>query len=343
MELDVLLRASEGKLNVSSQIAYEKSKPARWVKTCYLLISPPMLPESRMMRLVQIVMMILSLVGAVAFAEDSVGIRHEHAVLPSPESVLHDLNSSNDTVREKALFLIGLDHDQAETVVFEQNQTSGTAPKVIGRHVITIDIAELKYAALGEDTIQQAILSVQSGPMVFVAVALPSGTNWERVASFSCWCKYEKNPLREAVSLAPFGQSSEQLQFELVLRTSAGGTGVYSQQEGRYRVHERNLRQVLSFVSRYANGCTQGPMWCEHLERRWFVSTPVEGSIGGVLVEAAADVNTKEIPPIEYDIRELEDSHLRTIRCSTYTWDQKAFNYKPSTSSNSCRIARQNT
>jgi len=129
-------------------------------------------------------------------------VRHEHALWPSPESVLRDLNSREEVVRESALFLIGLGRSQAEEAVFEQNSSS-TTPKIIGQRVITVDIAELRYAALGEDTTQQAILSVQSGPMAFVAVVVPKTKAWERIASFSCWCKYEKNPLREAVSLAP--------------------------------------------------------------------------------------------------------------------------------------------
>ena len=148
-------------------------------------------------------------------------VRHEHAVWPSPESVLRDLNSREEVVRESALFLIGLDRSQAEEAVFEQD-SSFTKPKIIGQRVITVDIAELRYAALGEDTTRQAILSVQSGPMAFVAVVVPKAKEWQRIASFSCWCKYEKNPLHEAVFLAPLAlwSAKEPQRYELVLRTS---------------------------------------------------------------------------------------------------------------------------
>ena len=273
------------------------------------------------------------------------GVRHGHAVWPSPESVLRDLNSRQEAVRERALFLIGLDRAQAEEAVFEQNSNS-TTPKIIGQRVIMVDIAELRYAALGEDTTQQAILSVQSGPMAFVAVAVPKGKVWERIANFSCWCKYEKNPLREAVSLAPeaLGSPTEPQRFELVLRASSGGTGVYTQQEGHYRIRNGvELHQVLSFISRYANGCSEGPMSCRHLERRWFVSKPVDQSYGGVLVEATSEFNTKGVPLIEYDVRDLEDRHLKSIRCSTYKWDAQNFRYSPFKSENPCVVTPPNS
>jgi hypothetical protein len=307
---------------------------------CYRQLWPDWL-QFRMMRLPHIAFLITTLMAGCAAAQD-LGVRHEHAAWPSPESVLRDLGSQEDTVREKALFLIGLDRDQAETAVFEENPSSTTA-KVVGRRVVTVDIAELRYAALGEDTTQQAILSVQSGPMAFAAVAVPKGTIWERIASFSCWCKYEKKPLHEAVSLAPLAlwSGTQPQRFELVLRTSGGGTGVYTQEEGHYRVgKEGELRLVLSFVSRYTNGCAEGPIYCRHLEKRWFVSTAVDHGYGGVLVEAVADI--KEVPLIEYDVRDLEDRHLKNISCRTYKWNGGDFRYMPFKFDNPCLVARPN-
>ena len=106
--------------------------------------------------------------------EADMGVRHGHATWSSPESVVRDLNSHEDPVRGNALFLVGLDENQIKELVFDQNSNSTTA-KVIGKRVLTIDALELRYAALGEDATQHAILSVQSGPMAYAAVAGPQG------------------------------------------------------------------------------------------------------------------------------------------------------------------------
>ena len=100
---------------------------------------------------------------------------------------------------------------------------------------------------------------------------------------------------------------------------------------------------MLSFISRYANGCSDGPMSCRHLEKRWFVSTPVDRNYGGVLVEATAEFDTKEAPLIEYDPRDLEDRHLKIIHCSTYKWDGQNFRYTPSKFENPCVVAPPNS
>jgi hypothetical protein len=207
---------------------------------------------------------------------DNIGVRHDHAAWPSPESVVLDLDSHEDLVRRNALSLVGLDENQINELVYDQSSNS-TTPKTTGKRVVTIDVVELRYAALGENATLHAIVSVQSGPMAYAAVAVPKSKGWDRIASFSCWCKYETNPVAEAISLAPTGlwSEAEPRSFELVLRTSGGGTGVYTQDEGHYRVHQNELRQVLSFVSRYYNGCAKWPsMWCRHLEKRCSIPLP---------------------------------------------------------------------
>lgn len=94
------------------------------------------------------------------------------------------MRSSNDDIRLKALSLAG---------VPEKLRNDAVRPAQI----------ELRYAALGTDATQQAILAVQVGQYGFATVATPKGNAWERVAQFNCWCKYDMSHfLDEFVQIA---------------------------------------------------------------------------------------------------------------------------------------------
>jgi hypothetical protein len=146
--------------------------------------------------------------------------------------------------------------------------------------------------------------------MTYAAVGVAAPSGWERVAAFDCWCKYEMNSggdaLGEFVQLraAPQRSPTTSQRYELVLRASGGGTGIYTQDEAHFRLFHGELRRVLSFVSE-SRSCP-APNECT-LEKRWFRPTGVHGQAGGVLVESRGRYAAGNGESIEASARELEN------------------------------------
>lgn len=263
-------------------------------------------------------------------------VNQEHVQWPSPESVLRDLSSPNDETRLNALKLAGVGDRQTHTAVWSQSHVPPA--KIIGEAVITPDRTQLSYAALGGDATQQAIVAfeVSSLSSTFMAVAVRRGQRWERVAALSCWCKYDRDPdqdaLAEFVSLhpAPEALPAKQQHYELVVRSSGGGTGIYTQYEAHFRFYHNELRRVLQFVSGYrSSDPTAKPPWLI-LEKRWFTIAPVGTSaFGGTLVEAKGTFPADKYPQIQWSVKPLMDMHLQEIHCRNYKWNQQTFRYEP--------------
>jgi len=271
-------------------------------------------------------------------AEDDsyAGFDREHVSWPSPESVLTDLLSANDNTRLNALKLAGLDDQQAHEAVWSSGN-DGPA-RIIGQNVVTPDRTQLMYAALGEDASEQAILAfeVRSSQATYTAVAVQKGKGWERVAAMTCWCKYDMNPdqdmLAEFISLQPAAESplGKPQHYELVVRSSGGGTGIYTQYEAHFRIHRDELRNVLQFVSRFRSNDPTSPKPASVLlERRWFTTAPIANGVwGGILVEAKGTFLADKFPEIEWNVRPLQDSHLQKVTCQSYRWNEKVPRYE---------------
>lgn len=260
-----------------------------------------------------------------------------HVAWTSPESVLTDLRSANDETRLKALKLAGLTDQQAHEAVWSSGHDSPA--KIIGQNVVSPSRTQLMYAALAEDASEQAIIAfeVRSSQATYAAVALRKGKGWERIAAMTCWCKYDMNPdqdmLAEFVSLRPAAEPphSAPQHYELVVRSSGGGTGIYTQYEAHLRVIRDELRNSLQFVSRFRSSDPTGPTPTSMMEKRWFSTAPMaDRRWGGILVEAKGTFSAEKLPRIAWDTRGLLDMHLHTITCRAYLWDDKTFRYERS-------------
>jgi len=182
----------------------------------------------------------------------SLAVHTERTAWPSPESVAAGLRSSDDQDRIKALVLLGLSEDQDKITVWDQKSGKPLPEK----QVLPVDIVQLFYAALGSDDTRAAVLAVAASQMTYAAVAIPSDKGWTRIATFDCWCKYDMNGprdvLSEFVQLHYFferGGLPNPQHYELVLRASGGGSGIYVQDEAHYRIRHGELRLVMSFTS----------------------------------------------------------------------------------------------
>jgi hypothetical protein len=241
----------------------------------------------------------------------------------SPEILLNDLRSDDDTTRLKALILFGLTKEQAQ---FDLPSANG---KPSEKGVDAPDQVQLRYATLGEDGTQQAILSAElHSDTEYVAVATPVNGGWNRVGVFSCWCKYERGDIFTTfVHLQPAAGIAQTM--ELVLHASGGGTGLYEQTESRFRMHDGKLVRVASFISRemYCPVGYSKPQPCT-LDRRWFYWTVNNGVSGGILLEGYARFTGKNDQPVEGQVRDLEIRELQRVTCTGFNWNDQQFRYE---------------
>lgn len=178
---------------------------------------------------------------------------------------------------------------------------------------------ELHYAALGEGPARKAVLALTISQMAYVAVAIPKGAGWERIGIASCWCKYDLNPLREFLELRPVGDSTSP-RFELVLRDSGGGTGIYEQTETHFRVYNGKLRKVISFQGARRWCRPTAPIIPCEVDRRWLDRQ--------TLVEAHGQFDRNSLPVAAFRVGDLQDRYFTRVTCTPYEWDEKAFLYK---------------
>jgi len=238
-----------------------------------------------------------------------------HLRWPTPDSLVKDLRADDDETRFQALALIG---------VSPSGDMAGTPSEV-----------ELRYASLETDGEQQVIVAVDLGPMLFGAVAVHQKGVWQRIANFSCWCKYESGDL---IGNFIHVESGPENGSELVLRASGGGTGVYSQDEAHFRYYRGELHLVFSFVSHFrtCDPTAPGPYTCQ-VERRWFYSNNWDSVPGGVLVESRFSFSPNSEPAAEFDVRDIELSHAKVFSCKTYKWNKEKFLYTEFSAPNPCK------
>jgi hypothetical protein len=252
-----------------------------------------------------------------AAVEDNgnLGISRQQVSWPSPEAVLRDLRSTDNAVRLKAMELMDVG-TLSHTKVYSKD---GSASESV---VSTPDEVELRYAALGEDDTQLAVVMMSlPGSYTFAAVVIPLAHGWTRIATLNGWCKYEQGDLiQKFVSLEPaLFQADPTSRYELVAHASGGGTGLYSQQEARFRVYRGQLKRVLYFESRYRS-CPPGtePRFCT-LRAKWFNRS--------VLAESEGRLPENK-PDIYFASPEVENEALRLRHCTAYQWDEAAFTYR---------------
>jgi hypothetical protein len=257
---------------------------------------------------------------AVPVADADLGnltMNYDSVPWPTPESLLQDLRSKEYETFDRALSLVGVP------------QTTGAASFDPPQET------ELRFADLGVDGAQEAIIGVRRDQMLYGAVAAHVGNHWQRIAAFSCWCRYESGDLLAGFIHVQAGPGVGQ---ELVLRASGGGTGLYSQQQAHFRYHQGKFQLVFSLTShqRECNPTKPGPYSCD-VERRWFYVYYWDSVPGAVLVESRLRLLPETDPEPEFtSIPELELAHAQKFSCKTYKWDKEKFRYEPFVAPNPC-------
>ena len=220
--------------------------------------------------------------------------------------------------------------DQAK--IYEWDQKTGK--QVEDKQVAPLNAVQLTYAAIGTDDTKYAILSAESIQLDFAAIAIPSGKGWIRIATLQCWCKYEQHEpkalLSQFIQLHIFpDNAAPQVHYELGVRASGGGSGIYEQDEARFRIQRNRLRLTLHFVSERRN-CPIAPARPCTVERRWLLPQAVDRGPGAVLIERRQTfpLVASHTPSLAGAIPELGPHPIGRVTCISYKWEEATFTYR---------------
>ena len=263
--------------------------------------------------------------------------RYDRVPWQSPEAILAGLRSrTDDAIRLKALHLLGAGGEDAYEFRHGVNADS--------EQVAEPSQSELRYASLGDDDAQDAIVAVQVRNLVLIAVAIPTAHGWERVAAFKYPGPFLKigdshgsinggNLLGTALDVGQFWLRG--LRYELILTftdlPTNGGRVLpfanYAQLEAHFRMYGGELRRTIAFERR-SRLCQEGFKGCV-VRRRWFdhgfgyASTVA----GAMLVEAEGVART---PDFDFTFQtDLDERNLRFRSCSTLKLNDETDQYEP--------------
>jgi hypothetical protein len=261
-----------------------------------------------------------------AFDEEigSLQSRYDRAAWQSPEAILTALQSKQDETRLAAFGLLGAEgHDAYDLMHTKEMDFEVVADPYQ---------SELRYAALGDDGVQDAIVAVRVRNRILVAVAVPKNAGWERVAAFRyvCWADLRANDrdlLDSVIAIGRYGNDGFE-RNELILRpitrlaASRGITPLSTQlqHEVHFQLFAGGLRRTLLFERRRQT-CERGRDSCAVTLRSFyhFVFGSPPTIDGGIVVEAYG--SGAGFATTSFDT-ELEDRSLSFISCSALRFNQ---------------------
>jgi hypothetical protein len=263
--------------------------------------------------------------------------RYDRSTWQSPEAVLADLRSREDDKRLNAFRLLGAADKDAYAFIHGKNED--------WEEVATPWQSELRYSALGDDGIQDAVVAVQVRNLVMIAVAVPKDEHWERVAAFKSICPSNNtldsygsangsNLIGATVDVGRFQDKGSE-RYELILSVIdflIEGERVlsfneYVQHEAHFRLYVGKLLRTISFERR-THSCRNAQKECS-IQRRWFYHQGfgfTHSVAGAILVEAEGVTRAGAFEPYQTD---LEEQDLRFRSCSTLRFNNQAHRFEP--------------
>jgi hypothetical protein len=264
--------------------------------------------------------------------------RYDPSTWQSPEAVLEGLRSRSDDTRLNALHLIGAADKDAYAVEYGKNGD--------WEEVATPWQSELRYSALGDDAIQDAVVAVQVRNLVMIAVAVPKDNHWERVAAFKCLCPSNNtldsygaangsNLLGVTADIGRFQGGPGFERYELILSVidfpmtgdKVARFDEYVQYEAHFRLYAGKLLRTIAFERR-SYSCRDAPNGCS-IQKRWFYHQGLgfaHNEPGAILVEAEGAARAGASGPYRTD---LEEQGLRFKSCSTLKFNDQTHRFEP--------------
>jgi hypothetical protein len=269
-----------------------------------------------------------------AFDEEvgSLQSRYDRAAWQSPEAILTALQSKKDETRLAAFGLLGAEGHDA----YDFRHTKEMDFEVVA----DLYQSELRYASLGDDGVQDAIVAVRVRNRILIAVAAPKNVGWERVAAFRYVCMADlrgndRELLDSTIAIGRYGNDFFERE-ELILRpitllaASRGITPLSTQlqHEVHFRLFAGGLRRTLLFERRRQT-CERGRDSCAVTLRSFyhFAFGQPPTIDGGIVVEAYG--SGAGFATTSFDT-ELEDRSLSFTSCSALRFNQDTHQFEKS-------------
>ena len=243
---------------------------------------------------------------------------NQPVIWASPERLVRDLRSTDGDIRRKALDLVGVPSSYSSAKFVE---------------------VQLRIGEMGRRHTDVAIVSLDLDlTNWYAAVAINVGSNWRRIGTFECWCKYESDDLLSQFVRLDSAQGDEN---ELVVHSSGGGTGLYERTEDRFRLRGKMLRKVMSFEDLRQECLVPSKDVRCNIERRIFSSAAEEGL--SVLIETKKTIDPAVVPDVIFREPELQIQYTAPISCKGFRWSEKEVRYVPAPlpKDNSCSQNRK--
>ncbi len=233
-----------------------------------------------------------------------------HVAAPPPTDFLKQLLSPDAEVRVKALKLVDV------TPLFLKVKA------LDGEDRTRVSQARLLYGRYREDG-DLAIVAVQLHEFTWASVLLHSSSGWERIGRFSCWCKYESNPLEGFVEFRSVLGSPA---TEIIAHDSGGGSGFWARFLTLFRLQNGRLEKIFDTTDK-ATDChpTQNKDYCTLIQARIeyqnFNTTPALVLTRLESIERVPRIPSSEQSPAWSPPLLEVFQNVRRVGCEILLWD----------------------
>jgi len=161
-----------------------------------------------------------------------------HVSAPSPTELVNQLRSSEAQVRVEALKLVSV--PPLFLTLKDQNGDDWTKASE----------ARLLYGRYRDDGDLALVAIRLQKAWTFASVLLRTESRWKRIGLFSCWCKYEANPLEGFIEFRPVLHWP---QTDILVHDSGGGSGVSGRTLNIFRIRNDRLEKIYSATDKVEN------------------------------------------------------------------------------------------
>lgn len=179
----------------------------------------------------------------------------------------------------------------------------------------------------GDPTLEAIVTFDQQFHREWAAVLKQVKGGWLRIGLLHCWCKYERDPLTGFFEMRSLVDPNR---YDLIVRDSLGGTGVYWRDTVIYRMKDNALHEVLRVREEYRE-CHLTPGWCD--DTRSDLSFTSEQSSKTIIVSTVKGriplprperANSDSYPPLGDRLW-----HPVPQACQAYSWSASMFLFVP--------------
>ena len=239
----------------------------------------------------------------------------------APQSLVSELQSSDDRMRTAALAAIGAPGQYL-------NHGHVSFP-----HSIRLD-----YIPLGNTAELDAILTVELDQHLLSAVLMPEDNEWRRIATILYPTTFTGTSTTPSTFLHEDRSLLESTHYAAIFRASANSaTGDFTESEAHLRILNGHAVITLSFASteRSCDPTHQHP--CD-LTERWLQPDTSDPEHRFLLVTATGHIKPPEAgDPIAHS-ETYETAHLRTFTCQPFEFSDTTLHFESTAAPTACAV-----